>query len=315
MIQKESLDLNLQIQKSEKMIEDVEELIDQYISSLDSYSYELFQKLPQGKRLRSKLILKIAGESQKSNRLAAIIELIHAASLLHDDVIDDALQRRGVDSINAIYGNKSAIMLGDILYSKAYLELVEFDKEIAKIISDAVTKLSIGELLDVKMSEVFNEDEGLYFDMIYKKTAVLIEASAKSAALLSNKDSSAYALYGKNLGLAFQIIDDILDITQDSKTLGKPSMSDFEEGKTTLPYIYLYHSLDDENKRRLKELFKKSLDEKELAWIKQKMIESGAIDLAIKKARKLGSEALKVIESDKNEELERVIRDMIERTF
>ncbi len=182
---------------------------------------------------------------------AAIVEMIHAASLLHDDVIDNATQRRGVKSINAIFGDKSAIMVGDILYSKAFYELVDFDRDIAKSISNAVVLLSIGERKDVYLSEKFNPDIELYKEMIYQKTAVLIESASEVAAILAGKDREIYKRYGRNLGVAFQMIDDILDIISDSKTLGKPALSDFKEGKTTLPYIYLYNELDSKGKEKL----------------------------------------------------------------
>lgn len=297
------------------MLTQVETLMRDSVAKLDSYSLSLFDKLPAGKRLRAKLILKIAGESEDAVKLASIVELIHAASLLHDDVIDDAETRRGIASINAIFGNKTAIMLGDILYSKGFSELTTFPQEISKTIADAVTMLSIGELMDVELSKELNLNQELYFDMIYKKTAVLIEAAAKAAALLGDKDAEAFALYGKNLGLAFQIIDDVLDITMDSETLGKPALHDFQEGKTTLPYIYLLETLDGAEKEKLKGLYKKSLNEEESLWIKSIMMESGAIEKSVKLAQKLGYEALHAIENEKNESLEMVIKNMIEREF
>ncbi len=275
----------------------------------------LYQKIPTGKKLRSKLIIKIAGENENSIKLSSIIELIHMASLLHDDVIDEADRRRGVSSINALFGDKTAIMLGDILYSKAFFELADMDKNIAKFVSEAVTKLSIGELLDVEMSREFNSDEEKYYNMIYKKTASLIEASSASASILANRDIEKYKVYGKNLGLAFQIIDDILDIISDSKTLGKPALNDFREGKTTLPYIYLYHSLNEEDKNRLKSLFKKDLNETSLNWIKNKMREHNCIEKSLKRAKELGNEALEVIKDEKNGDLEKIIKDMIEREY
>jgi len=297
------------------MLTQVETLMRDSVAELDSYSLCLFDKLPAGKRLRAKLILKIASENENALKLASVVELIHAASLLHDDVIDDAETRRGIASINAVFGNKTAIMLGDILYSKGFSLLTSFPEEVSKTIADAVTMLSIGELMDVELSKSLNLNQELYFDMIYKKTAVLIEAAAKSAALLSDKDAEAFALYGKNLGLAFQIIDDVLDITMDSETLGKPALHDFEEGKTTLPYIYLFETLESDEKEKLKGLYKKSLNEEESLWIKSIMIESGAIEKSVKLAQKLGHEALTAIENEKNESLEMVIKNMIEREF
>ncbi len=297
------------------MLEKIESLMHDYVNEVDSYATILYTKIPPGKRLRAKLILKIAGETESSEKLAAIVELIHAASLLHDDVIDEAITRRGIPSINATYDSKTAVMLGDILYSKAFFELNTFPTFIAQTISDAVTKLSAGELLDVEYSKEIQFDEEKYFDMIYKKTAVLIEATASSAAALAGKDEEAFALYGKNLGLAFQIIDDVLDITSDEQTLGKPALADFKEGKTTLPYIYMYQSVNKENQKKLVSLYQKELDVDDKVWIKTKMQESGAIMKAIGLATKLGEEALKAIEDDKNEALEKVITDMIEREF
>ncbi len=297
------------------MLEKIELLMYNYIKDVDSYAIALYNDIPKGKRLRAKLVLKIAGDTQESRKLAAIIELIHAASLLHDDVIDEAKTRRGTPSINATHDSKTAVMLGDILYSKAYYELNNFSPIIAKAISDAVTKLSVGEMLDVEFSKDIQLDEDKYFDMIYKKTAVLIEATAFSAATLVEKDPQKFALYGKNLGLAFQIIDDVLDITADEKTLGKPALADFKEGKTTLPYIYLFEYLNDNDQKKLLSMYKKELSDQERVWIKSKMQESGAVLKSIEVAVKLGKEALNSIAEYKNEALEKVIKDMIERDF
>lgn len=286
-----------------------------YIREVDPYAAELYAKVPKGKRLRAKLILRIAGEREETEKLAAIVELIHAASLLHDDVIDEAMTRRGIASINATYDSKTAVMLGDILYSKAFFELSRLPQFVAEKISDAVAKLSAGELLDVAYSDAIQTDEAKYFDVIYKKTAVLIEATAESAAYLANKERAPFALYGKNLGLAFQIIDDVLDITSDSEKLGKPALADFKEGKTTLPYIYLFESLNGAEREKLQGLFKKELDAEASAWIKEKMRESGAVMRAVALAQKLGREALEAIAKDRNPALEKVIVDMIEREF
>ena len=298
------------------MLEKVESLMLAQVASLESArSVELFHKVPKGKRLRAKLILKIAGASEDALKLASIVELIHAASLLHDDVIDDANTRRGQSSINAEFGDKTAIMLGDILYSKGFSELTLLPKEVAYSVSNAVALLSVGELLDVELSATFNDNKESYFDMIYKKTASLIEASAKSAALLVGKNSDIYALYGKNLGLAFQIIDDVLDITQSSEILGKPSLNDFKEGKTTLPYLYMYEKLSPHDRQILLSLFQKTLNENEEAWIKDKMNETNAINLSINDARRLGFEALEAIKDEEDVGLASIIKEMIERNF
>ena len=152
------------------MIEKVEQEIDRLIKQIDYKPVtNLFSTLSGGKRLRAKLVLKIASQNQDSLLLAAVIEIIHAASLLHDDVIDDAALRRGQASVNATEGSKTAIMLGDILYSKAFTSLVGFDTEIARVVSSAVTALSIGEMQDVELAKSFNDDEKVYLDMLYLK--------------------------------------------------------------------------------------------------------------------------------------------------
>lgn len=280
----------------------------------DEKSLVLLDKLATGKMLRSKLVLKIAGVTDQSVKLCAIIEMIHAASLLHDDVIDEADTRRGQPSVNALYDNKTSIMFGDILYSKGFTELTSMPHEIAHTVSSAVTLLSIGEMLDVDLTNSFNSSYEKYNDMIYKKTASLIEASAKSAAILAGLPKENYALYGKNLGLAFQMIDDILDITQDSDTLGKPAMLDFVEGKVTIPYLLLHERLEDKSK--LESLYKKELTHEESSWIKQMMEETNALADSIKLAKDLGNEAIEAVKDEKDSEtLIFIMKAMIEREF
>jgi octaprenyl-diphosphate synthase len=277
-------------------------------------SLELLDKLATGKMLRSKLILKIAGISQESIKLCAVVEMIHAASLLHDDVIDDADTRRGKPSVNALYDNKTSIMFGDILYSRAFTELSQMDKRVAYTISNAVTLLSIGEMIDVDLTNSFNTSYDLYLDMIYKKTASLIEAAAKAAAIIARLDEQKYALYGKNLGLAFQMIDDILDITQDSATLGKPSMHDFVEGKVTIPYLLLHERIED--KARLESLYKKELNEQDTTWIKEQMSITNALNDSILQAKAIGNEAINaVIDEENSQTLVLIMKAMIEREF
>uniref|UniRef100_UPI0040475C48 polyprenyl synthetase family protein n=1 Tax=Aliarcobacter sp. TaxID=2321116 RepID=UPI0040475C48 len=277
-------------------------------------SLELLEKLATGKMLRSKLILKIAGITTESIKLCAVVEMIHAASLLHDDVIDEADTRRGKPSVNALYDNKTSIMFGDILYSRAFTELSQMDKRVAYTVSNAVTLLSIGEMIDVDLTNSFNKSYDLYLDMIYKKTASLIEASAKAAAILASKDEEKYALYGKNLGLAFQMVDDILDITQDSTTLGKPAMHDFVEGKVTIPYLLLHERVQD--KAKLESLYKKELNEEETNWIKEQMHITNALNDSISQAKEIGNIAIQAVEDQEDSQtLVMIMKAMIEREF
>jgi len=274
--------------------------------------FKEYKEIPKGKGIRGKLVTII---NPKANKLAAIVESIHLASLLHDDVIDEASIRRGVESINSKYGKFSAIMLGDIIYSKAFYELIDFDKKIAKAISNAVYLLSQGEIEDVKLSKKINLNKNRYMDMIYKKTASLIEATCLSAAISAGFDENDFRIYGKNIGIAFQIIDDLLDITQDEKTLKKPSMYDFYEGKTTLPYIYLFEMLENRDKDILKSLYKKRLDENEKKWIREKMEKNGIIDKCFNEAKELIKEAKEAIKKYNIKELEIIADKIVDREF
>ncbi|MEA1952930.1 MAG: polyprenyl synthetase family protein [Campylobacterota bacterium] len=298
------------------MLSTVERKIEQFVSDLnDKEVLGLYAKLPHGKRLRAKLILKIAGNTLPVVKTAAIVEMIHAASLLHDDVIDDAYTRRNKPSINALYGNKTAIMLGDILYSKGFLELNNIDPVVSKIVSNAVVQLSLGELKDVSLSKAFNFNREIYLEMIYQKTASLMEAAAGAAAHLAGKDKKAYMTYGRNLGIAFQMIDDILDITMDAETLGKPALHDFEEGKTTLPYIYLYEILTADEQKKLQSLHTKELSDDEALWIKVKMKEHSIIEKSYAEAKLLVEEAIALMNDRGEDALSSIALAMIERDF
>ena len=298
------------------MLDAVERKIEQFVAELNDKDVStLYTKLPHGKRLRAKLILKIAGNSLSAVKTAAIVEMIHAASLLHDDVIDDAYTRRSKPSLNALYGNKTAIMLGDILYSKGFLELNNISPDVAKMVSNAVVQLSLGELKDVSLSKTFNVDKEIYLKMIYQKTASLMEACAGAAALLVGKDKNAYMTYGRNLGIAFQMIDDLLDITMDAETLGKPALHDFVEGKTTLPYIYLYEEMNVEDKMKLKSLHGKVLSVDEQLWIKAMMKNSGVIQKSYNEAKVLIEEAISLMNERGESALSSIAMAMIERDF
>ncbi len=298
------------------MLKAVERKIEQYILDLNEKDItNIVSKIPAGKRLRARLMLEIAGSNLAVVKSAAIVEMIHAASLLHDDVIDNANTRRGVSSVNAIYGDKSAIMVGDILYSKAFYELIDINREVAKVISNAVVQLSIGERKDVAMAESFNVNKDEYKHMIYQKTSVLIEAASEAAAILAGKRRDIYKTYGRNLGIAFQMIDDILDIISDEKTLGKPALSDFKEGKTTLPYIYLFEKLDSSGRDKLKSMHKRVLNKEEQAWILSEFKKHNIIEIAKKEAFELVQEAIELMQSANEKSLEAIAIKMVDRSF
>jgi len=274
--------------------------------------FEEYKDIQKGKGIRGKLITII---DPNAHKLAAVVESIHLASLLHDDVIDEADSRRGAASINAKYGDHTAVMLGDIVYSRAFYELIDFGKDIAKTVSNAVYLLSQGELEDVKLSKNINTDKNRYMDMIYKKTASLIEAACKAAAISAGKDEEKFAIYGKNIGIAFQIVDDLLDVTQDEKTLGKPSMHDFYEGKTTLPFIYLFEAMNEEESKKLLSLYKKQLDVSDKEWIRTMMRKYRVIEKCYREARELVDEAKESIKGFDMPALEIIADKVVERKY
>lgn len=316
----------------EQMLNLIKEKMNKWINELhNKQTIEMFNSIASGKMLRSKLVLAICldsiNESKQENNistcatlddkslkaidLCAIIELIQCASLLHDDVIDDSLTRRGLPSCNATYGNKNAIMLGDILYSTAYSHLCSFGEKIAQVIADSVSALSMGELEDVSFAGEFQGDLDIYYRVIKNKTAALLASSASAAALLADKDSQKYYEYGLNLGLAFQVIDDILDATQSAEKLGKPNFNDLRENKSTIIYIDLYNNLDSALKSEFLEHFKNANS----TWFKEKFIEYNTIERCQKIARDFINLALDSIKNENNSKLEKTALSMIERNF
>ena len=219
-----------------------------------------------GKRLRALLTLESAkltgyeGEKRDVN-LAACVELIHSATLLHDDVIDESKLRRGVKTTNSIWGNQSSILVGDYLLSRCFEMMVEDgDLEILKLLSSTSTKIAQGEVLQLQHKGEADLLEEIYIDIINLKTASLFSAATKTGACLSassEKEKKALESYGRNLGLAFQIADDALDYYAKEKLFGKEIGKDFFEGKVTLPLITIFQKGNDKEKNFLNEIMKK----------------------------------------------------------
>jgi len=193
--------------------------------------------------------------------------------------------------------------------------LTSISPEVAKVVSNAVVQLSLGELADVELSKKFHTNRDAYLKMLYQKTASLMEASAEAAAILAGKPRQAYRQYGRNLGIAFQMIDDILDITADAKTLGKPALHDFVEGKVTLPYMYLYEVLEEEDREYLVSLHRKRLSADEALWIKGAMKKFNIIEKSYEEAKTLILEAIRLMESLGEKDLSNIAKSMIEREF
>jgi Geranylgeranyl pyrophosphate synthase len=219
-----------------------------------------------GKRLRALLTLESAkltgyNENNRDINLAACVELIHSATLLHDDVIDESELRRGVKTTNSIWGNQSSILVGDYLLSRCFEMMVEDgDLEVLKLLSSTSAKIAQGEILQLQHQGEADLLEETYIDIINLKTASLFSAATKTGACLSgsnDKEKKALESYGRNLGLAFQIADDALDYYAKEKLFGKEIGKDFFEGKVTLPLITIFQKSNYEEKRFLKEIMKK----------------------------------------------------------
>jgi len=255
-------------------VEDKLLLVEEKIKSKLISDVELVKKMTDyhldtgGKRLRALLTLgsaKICGYSKGTRdiNLAACVELIHAATLMHDDVIDNGSVRRGKKTLNSIWNNHSSILIGDYLLSRCFEMMVEDGNiEVLKLLSSTSSKIAQGEILQLQHQGEVDMLEETYLKIISAKTAELFAAATKVGAILSDmnsKEKEALEFYGRNLGLTFQIADDTLDYNSELKLFGKKIGQDFYEGKITLPIILLFQKADDKEKKRLKEIFSKNI--------------------------------------------------------
>jgi octaprenyl-diphosphate synthase len=200
-----------------------------------------------GKRIRPALLLlgcRVAGyRGERAILLASVVEFIHTATLLHDDIIDEATVRRGRRSVNSRWGNDITVLLGDFLYTKSMSMALQQDNlPILRLLSDVTLRMIEGELLEIERNADLDVREADHVDIIRRKTADLFSACMRIGAILGEvgpEREQALASYGLNLGICFQMVDDLLDFTADEKVLGKPVANDLREGKLTLPVIYL----------------------------------------------------------------------------
>ena len=224
--------------------------------------------LTGGKRLRALLTLgsaKLCGYTKggRDINLAACVELIHSATLMHDDVIDDGDLRRGKKTLNSIWGNQSSILIGDYLLSRCFEIMVEDGNlEILKLLSSTSAQIAQGEVLQLQHKGEIDMLEETYLKIISSKTAALFSAATKVGAILSNTESrekDALDFYGKNIGLTFQIADDTLDYNSELKIFGKSIGKDFFEGKITLPIILLFQKINTLEKQKINTFFKQEI--------------------------------------------------------
>ncbi len=242
-----------------------------------------------GKRIRPTLLLLAAHaldySGQSAIRLGAVVEMVHAATLVHDDIIDGADMRRGRPSANTTWGNEKCVLVGDWLYMQAFrVALKERNLRVLDLLIEMTQQMVEGELLQIqKLGRAVSEAE--YYDLIYRKTACLFSVSVNLGAVLagaSEEDEAALAAYGRAVGLAFQIVDDVLDLTATEEVLGKPVASDLREGKATLSVIHsIDHGTAADRKAIQRVLDDRSFENVSRERIQQILARNGSIEYAM----------------------------------
>ena len=247
-----------------------------------------------GKRLRPILTLaasRMCGYAggQRHVNLAACVEFIHTATLLHDDVVDGSVLRRGLASANAVFGNEASVLVGDFLFSRAFqLMTSDGSLHVLRILSDAAATIAEGEVLQLVTQNDLSTTEARYLDVIQGKTAALFAAACQVGAVVANRpeaEERALAAYGTAIGLAFQLVDDALDYAADQRLLGKTVGDDFREGKITLPVLAAYHAGSGEDRAfwcRTIEASEQTEDDLEHALVL--MARTGAIEATLRRA-------------------------------
>ena len=282
-----------------------------------------------GKRIRALLTLasaKLCGykDGSRDVNLAACIELIHNATLLHDDVIDNGNLRRGIKTSNVIWGNQSSILVGDYLFSRCFEMMVEDgSQEILKLLSSTSSKIAQGEVLQLEHKGEVDILEEIYFNIINLKTASLFSAATRVGACITSKnkkEKDSLESYGRNLGLAFQIADDALDYYSTNTAFGKEIGKDFFEGKVTLPIIFLYQKSNTSEKIFLEKIFKKKVRSKLEYNETQKLLKKyNSIDSCFRRAEhfiNISYNALNIFHSSKEKIiLQNLTSFSLERSF
>lgn len=279
-----------------------------------------------GKRLRPLVVVVAAracgSRDRRHTEAAAIIEFIHTATLLHDDVVDNSTLRRGQDTANSLWGNEASVLVGDYVYSRSFEMMVSLGSmRIMDVMSRATNRIAEGEVLQLMNAHDPDTTEERYFEVIYRKTAQLFEAGTQIAAILTDSSpdvESAMTRYGRHLGTAFQLVDDVLDYQSDSDTLGKNLGDDLAEGKPTLPLIYaLRHGSDTQ-----RALIRNSIENgsiESLSQITSAIESTGGLAYTARLARQeasLAIEALAVLQDSAYKQALRELADFaVDRTF
>lgn len=280
----------------------------------------------KGKQMRPMFVLlsaKLHGEiNDSSYRAASLVELLHTATLVHDDVVDEALERRGYFSINALWKNKIAVLVGDYLLSKGLLlSLDNKDFEILTILSNAVKKMSEGELLQIEKTRNLNFDESIYYEIINGKTASLLASSCAAGASSVTKDSDVIEkmrAFGDAVGMAFQIKDDLFDYGE--AKVGKPTGNDIKEKKLTLPLIHILQKVAPRLKKEIIHIVKNNNNDKtKVKFVIDHVVEYGGIEYATQKMIEYRDQALQILHSfpvsPTRDALEELVRYTTDRKF
>ena len=279
-----------------------------------------------GKRLRPLVVLLAAracgAQSTRQHSLATIIEFLHTATLLHDDVVDTSDLRRGRSTANSMWGNAPSVLVGDFLYSRAFEMMVEMaDMRIMRVLANATNVIAEGEVLQLSKVRDANTDEDTYLEVIRSKTAMLFEASAHSAAILAEapeEQVEALRQYGNALGVAFQLIDDVLDYSGTADAMGKNVGDDLAEGKPTLPLIYTMREGTAEQAQLVRQAIQKGGVE-DIVAIQEAVRDSGALEYTATMARQQRDEAVRLLQtlpaSIYRDSLEQLVRFAVDRKF
>ncbi|MFL2850615.1 MAG: polyprenyl synthetase family protein [Pseudohongiellaceae bacterium] len=273
-----------------------------------------------GKRLRPMLTLlasKACGiDSQQHIPMAAVIEFIHTATLLHDDVVDMSTLRRGRPTANSKWNNPSSVLVGDFIYSRAFQVLVKIgDMRIMKIIADTTNKIAEGEVLQLIAKNNPNASEANYMQVIENKTAILFQAAAQCGALLANADEASekgLQNFGKSIGMAFQLIDDVLDYAGDATDLGKNIGDDLAEGKPTLPLIYAIEKGDKQQQKLIQQALRtEQLNPEMLKDVIEIVRQSGGLEYTQSLAKAQSKVALNCLQALPDSEYRQAMKAMV----
>ncbi len=275
----------------------------------------------KGKQLRPMFVFlsaKLHGPINESTyRAAALVELLHTATLVHDDVVDESLERRGFFSVNAIWKNKIAVLVGDYLLSKGLLLSTDNnDFEHLRILSEAVKQMSEGELLQIEKARNLNLKEDIYFEIIRNKTASLLSSACSVGAWSTSKDAiigNKMKLFGEKVGIAFQIKDDLFDYGKED--IGKPTGNDIKEKKLTLPLIYTLNNISTSKKRELIYIIKnENKNTEKVRYVIDTVVETGGISYAAEKMNFYRDEALSILHEFEDNEVRKALEELVRYT-